>query len=246
MSSGNVVCSLCQKSTRPHGTMVARALGPSLRAAIDKKRKRPLLDGDRICRECVLETRSEMIVDALAAQRGALSAVEKEVAEKAASHEAVASHLESELAGQATAGQRLADSVARVGGSWAFVITFVACLIVWMAINAVALRGEAFDPYPFILLNLVLSCLAALQAPIIMMSQNRASARDRMQADQDFRVNLKAEIEIAGLHEKVDFLLHEQFQGLLAVQQAQLEMMNELGEQLRTSRRSSNPPSSPE
>ena len=113
-----------------------------------------------------------------------------------------------------TVGERLADNVARVGGSWAFVIGFGVVLVVWMALN-VAMMGRAFDPYPFILLNLVLSSLAAIQAPIIMMSQNRTSARDRAQADEDFRVNLKAELEVAALHEKMDHLLHEQWESLL-------------------------------
>ena len=99
-------------------------------------------------------------------------------------------------------------------------------------INSLFLGSKAFDPYPYILLNLALSCVAALQAPIIMMSQNRVSARDRMQADHDFRINLKAELEIAGLHEKLDHLLHEQWESLITLQQAQLDLLAELSEKL--------------
>ncbi len=104
----------------------------------------------------------------------------------------------------------------------------MAILLVWIAVNAWALRERAFDPYPFILLNLVLSCVAALQAPIIMMSQNRHSARDRRQADQDFRVNLKAELEVASLHEKLDHLLHHQWDSMVELQQVQIDLLHEL------------------
>ncbi len=242
MPSANVVCSVCNAETRPLMAVHARSLRPEIRAALRRPHSSPLVDDDPVCRKCVLEARSAVILQRLASQRGTLSALEKEVAEKAASHETVASHIEAQLGGRTTRGQRLADAVARVGGSWAFVGGFLLVLAAWMALNSVALAGRAFDPYPFILLNLVLSCVAALQAPIIMMSQNRASARDRMQADQDFRVNLKAEIEVAGLHEKIDYLLHEQWESLLVVQQAQLDLLTDLTEQLGGLRRSSNPP----
>ena len=113
-----------------------------------------------------------------------------------------------------TFGQRVADKVASFGGSWIFIISFGIMIIVWMAINVWYLRSKAFDPYPFILLNLVLSCLAAIQAPVIMMSQNRQAAKDRLQADSDYETNLKAELEIAHLHKKVD-KLYEIIQGAI-------------------------------
>lgn len=113
-----------------------------------------------------------------------------------------------------TFGQRIADKVASFGGSWTFIISFGVMIVVWMAINVVLLRAKAFDPYPFILLNLVLSCLAAIQAPVIMMSQNRQSAKDRLQADADYDTNLKAELEIAHLHKKVD-KMYELIQGAI-------------------------------
>ena len=196
---------------------------------------------DRVCRRCLFEIRNEEILARLTAERGSLSALETEVARKAASHEAIARSLEGRFDGKMTVGERLADNVARVGGSWAFVIGFGVVLVAWMALN-VAMTGRAFDPYPFILLNLVLSSLAAIQAPIIMMSQNRTSARDRAQADEDFRVNLKAELEVAALHEKMDHLLHEQWESLLDMQQAQLELLEELGQRVPETRRPSAPP----
>ncbi|MXN43620.1 DUF1003 domain-containing protein [Shinella kummerowiae] len=101
-------------------------------------------------------------------------------------------------------GERIADGIARVGGSWAFIIGFLVFLVLWTVVNTIVLSREAFDPYPFIFLNLVLSMLAALQAPIIMMSQNRQAARDRFEASKDYEVNLKAEIELMALHHKID------------------------------------------
>ncbi len=130
---------------------------------------------------------------------------------------------------QCTLGQRLADHVASFGGSWTFIIFFASVLIVWIVINSVAMLGKPFDPYPFILLNLVLSCLAAIQAPVIMMSQNRQEVKDRLRAENDYRVNLKAELEIRHLHSKLDLLLTHQWQRLLEIQQVQTDLLEELG-----------------
>lgn len=108
-----------------------------------------------------------------------------------------------------TLGQRAADSIAKFAGSWAFIFSFTAVLILWMGINA-ALASKAFDPYPFILLNLVLSCVAAIQAPLIMMSQNRQEEKDRSRAENDYKVNLKTEIMIEDLYDKVNIILAKQ------------------------------------
>jgi uncharacterized membrane protein len=125
-----------------------------------------------------------------------------------------------------TIGERIADRVAMFGGSWTFIILFLAAMMVWMMFNAEAPRR--FDPYPFILLNLVLSCLAALQAPIIMMSQNRQAAKDRSDAQHDYEVNLKAEMEIAALHLKVDELAELKWAALLHIQQQQLTLLRQI------------------
>ena len=125
--------------------------------------------------------------------------------------------------------EKLADKVAEVGGSWKFITWFLIFMTIWMLINLVMARQQkAFDPYPFILLNLLLSTLAALQAPVIMMSQNRQEAKDRKRNKQDFMVNLKAELEIQLLHEKLDHLLLNQQQELLEIQQIQIEMMDDI------------------
>jgi uncharacterized membrane protein len=129
-----------------------------------------------------------------------------------------------------TFGQRLADRVAAFGGSWTFILLFGAILLAWVALNSwvLARRGEAFDPYPYILLNLVLSMLAALQAPIIMMSQNRQAAKDRLDAAHDYEVNLKAELEIHALHEKLDHLREQQWVELMGMQQEQIRLLRQL------------------
>lgn len=127
---------------------------------------------------------------------------------------------------ESTLGDRVADRVARFGGSWTFIGIFGVIILGWMALNEES--ASPFDPYPFILLNLVLSCLAALQAPVIMMSQNRQEAKDRVRSEHDYKVNLKAELEIRHLHEKMDHLLKQQAQRLLEIQQIQIELLEEV------------------
>ncbi|MDF0664205.1 MULTISPECIES: DUF1003 domain-containing protein [unclassified Rhizobium] len=126
-----------------------------------------------------------------------------------------------------TSAQRLADQVAKFGGSWTFIIIFAVALAVWVVVNLIA-ASHAFDPYPFIFLNLILSMLAAVQAPVIMMSQNRHSAKDRVDASHDYEVNLKAEIEIMALHDKLDELRSTEVKALVAQQQEQIAMLTRL------------------
>ena len=134
-----------------------------------------------------------------------------------------------------TFGQRVADRVATFGGSWTFIIFFSVVLFLWVTVNSFILANRAFDPYPYILMNLVLSALAALQAPVIMMSQNRSEARDRLRGENDYKINLKAELEIRHLHEKLDHLLRRQYNRLFELQQIQIELLEELGQKRRGS-----------
>jgi uncharacterized membrane protein len=127
-----------------------------------------------------------------------------------------------------TAGQRIADKVASFGGSWTFIISFGVFILIWISINIFWLVNKGFDPYPFILLNLILSCLAALQAPVIMMSQNRQEEKDRDRSKKDYMINLKSELEIRALHEKIDHFIMDQQQELLDLQKVQIEMMNDI------------------
>ena len=131
-----------------------------------------------------------------------------------------------------TRGQRVSDKVARFGGSWLFIISFTVVLMVWIAFNVLAPENEKFDPYPFILMNLVLSTVAALQGPIIMMSQNRQEEKDRKRAENDYMINLKAELELRSLHQKVDLLLEEQIKTLYDIQLKQMEMLNSINHKL--------------
>jgi uncharacterized membrane protein len=139
----------------------------------------------------------------------------------------LAENIETEFAERRTLGERMSDRLASFGGSWTFISLFGVVLLVWMGFNIVVVGVSKFDPYPFILLNLVLSCLAAIQAPIIMMSQKRQEAKDRLRSENDYRVNLKAELEIRHLHEKMDHLLTRQWERLAEIQQIQLDAMQE-------------------
>ena len=143
-----------------------------------------------------------------------LTELERRVLQSAVDRKPVSQNINERLAGLQGAGDRIADAIARVGGSWTFILSFIAFLILWIGANWWLLGQVSFDPYPFIFLNLVLSMIAALQAPVIMMSQNRQAARDRIDATHDYEVNLKAEIEIMALHEKLDELRHSQIIGM--------------------------------
>lgn len=154
-----------------------------------------------------------------------LGASERKALERATERRALSEDPNLKLQQHATPGERLADHVARVGGSWTFIGFFGALLLIWIGVNSAVLGRTAFDPYPYIFLNLVLSMVAALQAPVIMMSQNRQSATDRKMAAHDYEVNLKAEIEIMALHEKMDTLRSEQLAAMLAKQQEQIDLL---------------------
>ena len=140
--------------------------------------------------------------------------------------------LEDDDSKKLTYGERLADKVAQFGGSWTFIMSFGAVLLLWITSNSILLGGKAFDPYPYILLNLVLSCIAALQAPVIMMSQNRKETKDRERAEDDYLINLKSEIEIRHLHRKIDLSIVDQYQHLCDIQQKQLELLETLQDRL--------------
>lgn len=143
-----------------------------------------------------------------------LGEAEKRVLDRLLSRKTLAHNINVRLAKDATFGQRLADSIARIGGSWGFILGFIAFLVAWTLLNGWLLMAHAFDPYPFIFLNLILSMLAAVQAPIIMMAQNRQAARDRIDAAHDYEINLKAELEVMALHEKIDELRHSELMGM--------------------------------
>ena len=232
MSTAPLVCQVCKKSKLPNSGIIAELIRPSLLEFI--KKKMPDVDSQAfICFEDIGEFRKDYVKEVLEDEIGELSALDQEVIESLEQHEILSSDIIKQFERKLTFGERLSDRIAEFGGSWKFLITFGAVILVWIAFNCIMLATHSFDPYPFILLNLVLSCLAAVQAPVIMMSQNRSEARDRLRAENDYKVNLKAELEIRHLHEKLDHLLRRQYNRLFEIQQIQIELLQEIGRHKR-------------
>jgi uncharacterized membrane protein len=171
--------------------------------------------------------REKYISNYLLVEIGELSNLETRVIGSLNEDKSLVSTVEDEI-GIRTVGQKVADKVAAFGGSWKFIILFGVFILLWILANIYILMNKGFDPYPFILLNLILSCLAALQAPVIMMSQNRQEEKDRERAKKDYMINLKSELEIRMLHEKLDHLIMHQQEELIEIQKVQIEMMNDI------------------
>lgn len=166
-------------------------------------------------------------------EKGELAIIDKDVMDAIKNNSILSENIQDEIEGELTVGQRLADKVAAFGGSWIFIVTFFSFIIIWMIINIWFLTTKPFDPFPFILLNLILSCLAAIQAPIIMMSQNRQEQKDRQRGEHDYKINLKAELEIKLLSEKIDHLLVHQNKKLLEIQEVQTDYLEDLMKELK-------------
>lgn len=181
-----------------------------------------------ICPTDLQRYRDRYVRQLLRDEKGEITSLEAEVLESLREHEILSRNPDAGFESRLTLGQRLADRIADFGGSWPFILIFAGVVGIWMLVNSWLLGTRPFDPYPYILLNLVLSCLAALQAPVIMMSQNRQEDRDRLRAMHDYQVNLKAELEIRHLHQKVDHILSHQWERLAEIQEIQLELMSEL------------------
>lgn len=199
---------------------------PSLAERI--RRDHPDLATDAMISQPVLaKFRTRYVEELLRDESGDISELEKRVAESLANNDTLAENTEEEFEDRRTFGEMVSDHLASFGGSWMFILSFCFMLGIWIAFNLARGTDQAFDPYPFILLNLILSCIAALQAPIIMMSQKRQEAKDRLRSLNDYQVNLKAELEIRHLHEKMDHLINRQWQRLAEIQQLQLELMQD-------------------
>lgn len=172
--------------------------------------------------------RVQFISSKLKEQLGELSSMEKIVIDTISNGDEISNIALSQDSIPLSRGQRMADHVASFGGSWTFIISFGFFLFVWILLNTAFLLNKGYDPYPFILLNLILSCIAALQAPIIMMSQNRQEEKDRERSKLDYMINLKSELEIRTLHEKLDHLIIHQQRDLFEIQEIQIEMMKDI------------------
>jgi uncharacterized membrane protein len=218
----------CQICNQTKSVMVPAALiRPVIVAEIQKSHTGFSIAG-YICADDLNRFRFQYVQGLLASDKGELTALDNEVLESLHQHELLSSNINVEFEQKQTFGEYLADKIAAFGGSWRFIIFFGVVLAFWIGINSAVLLWRPFDPYPFILLNLILSCLAAMQAPVIMMSQNRQEAKDRLRSENDYQINLKAELEIRHLHEKIDHLLSRQWERLVQIQQIQMELMTEL------------------
>lgn len=221
-------CSFCGVSTEETSLVSASTIRQGLLVHIQQRRPDFTKD-DFICEPDLMRFREEYIESLVQKDFGEISVLEEEVIQSI-SHRSIISESpdEQEAEELRSFADKMSDALARFGGSWRFLITFSIVLVVWMLVNSTALLIRTFDPYPFIFLNLMLSCLAAVQAPIIMMSQNRQEAKDRLRAQKDYQINLKAELEIHTVQEKMDHLLTQQWQRMTELQQVQIELLQEI------------------
>jgi uncharacterized membrane protein len=224
------VCAICGETKKTTQGQLTDLVRPTLLEFIHKRH--PHCVGHAfVCFEDLGDCRKEYIKEVLQDELGELTSLDQEVVESLRQHEIISSNLEEQFTHKLTLGERLSDGLAEFGGSWRFLISFGGVLVIWIVTNGILLATHSFDPFPFILLNLILSCLASVQAPIIMMSQNRAESRDRLRAENDYKINLKAELEIRHLHEKIDHILQRQYNRLFEIQQIQVELLEELSRQ---------------
>ena len=177
--------------------------------------------------------RRKYIAKLVSEEKGELAKIDQDVLDAIETNSVLTENIEEKMDGTLTFGQKMADSIATFGGSWVFIISFFLFLATWIIMNVWILGSHRYDPYPFILLNLILSCLAAIQAPIIMMSQNRQEQKDRDRAEHDYKINLKAELEIKLLSEKIDHLMIQQNKKLLEIQEMQLDYLSELTQKIK-------------
>jgi uncharacterized membrane protein len=225
--SADQFCQVCGKR-RPMVELVIASLVRPVVIDIIKQSHPEWSDDGFICVDDLNHFRYEYVRSLVEAEKGELSDLDKEVLDSISRHEILSTYVDQEFESKLTVGQRLSDRIAQFGGSWTFIMLFGCILVAWIVVNSMVFLSKAFDPYPFILLNLILSCLAAIQAPIIMMSQNRVEAKDRARATHDYQVNLKAELEIRQVHMKLDHLLSRQWERLVQIQEVQLELLSEM------------------
>jgi uncharacterized membrane protein len=223
----HVICHICSKPQELRNAIPAEVVREPLTTLI--KKEYPDWSSDSyICKSDLNRFRAQYVKNVLEISKGELSALEQQVVNSIQEQELVSRNVNIESEQKLTFGDRVSDRVANFAGGWIFIFSFFCVLILWIGVNSWLLLSRPFDPYPFILLNLILSCLAAIQAPIILMSQNRQETRDRIRAEHDYIINLKAELEIRNLHEKIDHLLMNQWQRLLEIQQIQTDLMEEI------------------
>ncbi len=222
--SSKRTCFICSAKTQLQPSAIVR---PAISALIktDHPEWGP---GLYICHKDLAAYRDKYFRSILESERGELSTLDNEVLESLKNHETISEDISQEYISKLTFGEKLSDKISAFGGSWKFINFFLFILLAWIILNSFILVAHKFDPYPYILLNLVLSCVAALQAPVIMMSQNRQETRDRMRSENDYKINLKSELEIRQLHLKIDHLLTSQWERMVEIQDIQISLMEEL------------------
>jgi uncharacterized membrane protein len=218
-----VLCQVCKKEKPAEEVVPAGMVLQPVYELIRKEHPDWSHDGF-ICLSDLNHYRAKYVEGVLEEEKGDLSTIEQEVLKSIQDEALLSRDLNQEFREQLSLGEKISDKVAEFGGSWKFIILFLAVLFLWITINSLVFLFKPIDPYPYILLNLMLSCIAALQAPVIMMSQNRQETKDRLRSKQDYQVNLKAELEIRSLHEKIDHLIFKQWHRLLEIQKIQLEL----------------------
>ncbi len=221
------ICNLCGKSFFESDLIQGHGIRTEIESLIIRDNP-SWNDNGMICIADYSYYRAKYIQNIIEEETGDVKELEKEVIRSLNDNEVISKNLNIETENILSYGDKIADKVADFGGSWKFIGIFFFILIGWIVLNTVILLNKPFDPFPFILMNLILSCLAAIQAPIIMMSQNRQEAKDRKRAENDFKVNLKSEIEIRTLHEKVDHLLLDQWSKMIKIQELQIDMIEEI------------------
>lgn len=226
-TSQTTFCQMCGKKIA-YSKLVPAGLVRPVVVEIIKKTYPDWQNEGYICTDDLNKYRHEYLRSILEQEKGELSVLEKGVIESLAEHEILSADIDQKYETTLSLGEKLSDRIAAFGGSWKFLIIFACIIFIWIFLNSLFLLSKPFDPYPFILLNLILSCLAAVQAPIIMMSQNRQDAKDRLRGAHDYQINLKAELEIQHLHQKVDHLLMRQWERLFEIQELQMELMEEV------------------
>ncbi len=222
-----IQCQICRNHFKLGEVINAKLVEKSIAKLIQEKHPKWAPTG-YICLTDLNLFRTRYVTGVLKSASQEVYDLEKQMPKSLEEEELLSRNINKEFESSLTLGERLADRLADFGGSWTFISLFMAILLIWLAINSWILLTKPFDPYPYILLNLVLSCLAAIQAPVILMSQNRQEAKDRLRSEQDYQINLKAEIEIRKLHEKIDHLLMHQWQRLMEIQQLQVDLMEEI------------------
>jgi len=222
-----IICAISNEKCTLDDAVIFGTIVSGFRKFIKKKHPK-IKEKDYICKNVLREIRRQYIEDAILKEKGHITIIDKKVVDSILNQESVVRDSEREFIEGTGFWDGFADKVAEFVGSWKFIFIFCFFIVVWIILNAYILLYQPLDPYPFILLNLVLSCVAALQAPIIIMSQNRKEEKDRIRSQNDYMVNLKAELEIKGLNEKIDYLLQDEWKKLLEVQRLQLDILEEL------------------